>query len=280
MATTTLQRRGQSTSEATRVHASTSAAASTGSIQRTARVAALLYLLIALLAGFVHMYVPGALIVPGDAAATASNIRASEGLFRAGIGGELLLLLSEVALSVLLYVLFRPVGKTLSLIAAASRLVMTTVHGVNLLGHVAVLLLLSGAGYLSAFAPSQLDALAMLALEAYSFGFSIGIVFLVLHAFPLGYLIYRSGYVPRALGVLFMVAALGYLVDGASHLLVAGYVKGAAYLALPIALSEIAFPLWLLFKGVDAEGWQRRAAALADVATQPTASAVTTAESR
>jgi hypothetical protein len=231
------------------------------SIQGTARLAAVLYLLIALLAGFVHLYVPGALIVPGDAGATASNIRASEGLFRAGIGVELLLLLSEVALSVLLYVLLRPVDKTLSLIAAASRLVMTTIHGLNVLGHVAVLLLLSGAGYLTAFAPNQIDALVMASLDAYSYGFSIGIVFLVLHAFPLGYLIYRSGYFPKALGVLFMVAALGYLTDGLSHVLVPGYVKGAPYIALPIALSEIAFPLWLLFKGVNAEQWGRRTSA-------------------
>jgi hypothetical protein len=228
------------------------------SIQGTARLAAVLYLLIAILAGFVHLYVPGALIVPGDATATASNIRASEGLFRAGIGVELVLLLSEVALSVLLYVLLRPVDKTLSLIAAASRLVMTTIHGLNVLGHVAVLLLLSGAGYLTAFAPNQIDALVMASLDAYAYGFSIGIVFLVLHAFPLGYLIYRSGYFPKVLGVLFMVAALGYLTDGLAHVLVPGYVKGAPYIALPIALSEIAFPLWLLFKGVNAEQWGRR----------------------
>jgi hypothetical protein len=240
------------------MQATLTAGAPMESIQRTGKIAAVLYLLIAVLAGFVHMYVPGALVVPGDAAATAGNIRASEGLFRAGIGVELLLLLSEVALSVLLYVLFRPVSKTLSLIAAASRLVMTTVHGVNLLGHVVVLVLLSGAGYLTAFAPGQLDALVMLSLDAYAYGFSIGIVFLVLHAFPLGYLIYRSGYFPKALGVLFMVAALGYLTDGLAHLLVPGYVKGAPYIALPIALSEIAFPLWLLFKGVNAEQWGRR----------------------
>jgi hypothetical protein len=231
------------------------------SAQLNARIAGVLYLLIAVLAGFVHLYLPGELIVPGDAAATASNIQASEGLFRAGIGVELLLLLSEVALSVLLYVLLRPVGKTLSLIAAAARLVMTTVHGVNLLGHVAVLLLLGGAGYRTAFAPGQLDALVMLSLDAYAYGFSIGIVFLVLHAFALGYLIYRSGYFPKVLGVLFMVAALGYLVDGLFHLLVAGYVKGAVHVALPIALSEIAFPLWLLFKGVNAERWEGRATA-------------------
>src|SRR5687768_12052753 len=95
-------------------------------IQWTAKIAAVLYLLIAAVAGFVHFYVPGELIVPADAAATATKIAASEGLFRLGMAGEVLLLLSEIALSVLLYVLLRPANRTLSLVAAVSRLAMTT----------------------------------------------------------------------------------------------------------------------------------------------------------
>jgi hypothetical protein len=85
--------------------------------------------------------------VPGDATTTANNIVASEGLFRMAIGSELVLLLSEIVLSILLYVIFKPVNKTLSLLAAVSRLAMTTIHGVNLLTHFIVLLLLSGASF-------------------------------------------------------------------------------------------------------------------------------------
>ena len=224
-----------------------------------ARIAGSLYLLITVLAGFIHFYIPGQLIVPGDATTTASNIIASEGLFRMGIGSELVLLLSEIVLSVLLYVLLRPVSKTLSLVAAVSRLAMTTIHGANLLVHFIVLLLLSGAGYLTVFEPDQLHALAMLFLDATGYGFTVGIVFLTLHAFLLGYLIFKSGYFPKVLGVLFIVASFGYLIDSFSHVLLPGYDTGAVYLAIPIAIAEIAFPLWLLIKGVNVEQWKKRA---------------------
>jgi hypothetical protein len=231
------------------------------SVQRNARLAGVLYLLVAVLAGFVHFYVPGALLVPRDAATTAANITASQGLFRASIAAELVVLLIEIGLSVLLYVLLRPVNRTLALVATVSRLVMTAIHGVNLLNHVAVLTLLSGAGNLTVFAPNQLQALAMLCLDTYNYGFTIGLVFFVLHTFLLGYLIYKSGYFPRLLGVLFVFASVGYLGDSFLHVLVANHVTGAAYFALPIAIAEIAFPLWLLFKGVHAERWAKRASA-------------------
>ena len=136
---------------------------------------------------------------------------------------------------------------------------MTTIHGVNLLTSFIVLLLLSGATYLTVFAPNQLHALVMLFLDAYTYGFTIGVVFLALHAFILGYLIFKSGYFPKILGVLFIIAAFGYLIDSFSHALFANYKTGAVYLAIPIAIAEIAFPLWLLFKGVNAEQWEKRA---------------------
>ncbi len=228
-------------------------------IQTYARTAGVLYLLITVLAAFVHFYVPGQLIVSGDAATTASNIVASEGLFRLGIAGELVLLLIEVVLSVLLYVLLKPVSKTLSLAAAVSRLAMAAIHGANLLMEFIVLLVVGGAGYLTAFAPDQLDALAMVCLNAYNYGFTIGIVFLALHVLLLGYLIFKSGFLPKILGVLFIIASVGYLVDTFSHVLVANYQTGPPYLALPIAIAELAFPVWLLIKGVNVEKWERRA---------------------
>jgi hypothetical protein len=229
------------------------------SIQRTARIAGVLYLLITVLSIPVHFVIPAQLIVAGDAAATASKIMASEGLFRMGLGAELVLLLSEIVLSVLLYELFKPVNKTLSLVAAVSRLAMTAIHSANLLTHFIVLLLLGGAGYLAVFEPNQLQALVMVFLNAYDYGFTIGIVFLFLHALILGYLIFKSGYFPKILGVLFIIASLGYMIDSFSHVLIPGYKTGPAYLALPIAIAEIAFPLWLLIKGVNAKQWEKRA---------------------
>jgi hypothetical protein len=240
------------------------------SIQKLARVAGGLYLLIAVLAGFVHFYVPGELMVSGDAGTTASNIMASQGLFRMSIGVELVILLSEIVLSVLLYILLKPVNKTLSLVAAVSRLAMTTIHGVNLLNQFIVLLLLGGAGYLTVFQPNQLHALVMLFLDSYSYGYTIGIVFFTLHIFTLAYLIFKSGYFPKILGVLFLAAAFGYLIDGFSHVLIANYKTGPVYLALPIAIAEIAFPLWLLIKGVNAKQWEKRALESASLVPMPT----------
>ena len=227
-------------------------------IQKYAKIAGILYLLVAILSIFVHFYVPSKLIVPGDAAATAGQIMASQGLFRLGIASEFVVLMIEIALSVLLYVLLKPVSKTLSLAAAVYRLAMTTVHGINLLNSILALLLLSGAAYLAAFQPAQLQAAALLFLSAYNYGFTLGILFFSLHVAILGYLIFKSGYFPKILGILFMIAALGYLIDNFSSILIANYKMGPAYLAIPIAIAEIAFPLWLLFKGVNAAGWERR----------------------
>ncbi len=229
------------------------------SIQKYARIAAVLYLLIAVVSGVAHGYVPSKLIVPGDAAATASNVMALDSLLRVGgVGSELVILLSEIVLTVLLYVLLKPVNRTLSLVAAVSRLTMTTIHGLNLLNYFFALQLLGGTPYLAVFRADQLQALALLFLNAHHYGFEIGIAFLTLHVFVLGYLIFKSGYIPRILGILFALAAVGYLIDSLAMLLVANYTITPVYITIPIVIAEIAFPLWLLFKGVNIARWEAR----------------------
>jgi hypothetical protein len=225
---------------------------------RNARIAGVLYLVIAAAAIVAHMYIPSSLIVAGDPAATASNIASSGTLFRLGIAGEFVVLLSEVVLSVLLYVLLKPVNRTMSLLAMASRLVMTTIHGINLLNSYFVLMLVSGAGVSLSFEPSQTNALVSLFLNAHDYGFTIGILFLTIHVFTLGYLILRSGYFPRVLGYLFLAAGLGYLIDSTALLLFPGYGTTPVYLAIPITVSEIAFPLWLVIRGLNLERWNQR----------------------
>jgi hypothetical protein len=224
-----------------------------------ARIAGVLYLIITVAAVFAHFYVPGQLIVAGDAAATAANIAASESLFRFGaIGSELIILLSEVLLSIVLYLLFRPVSKTLSLLAAVSRLIMTTIHGLNLLNYYFVLQLLNGADVPAAFGPQQVSALVTLFLDAHSIGFTIGIAFLVPHVLILGYLIIKSGYFPKVLGFLFIAAGIGYLLDTIGLLLIPSYTTTPALIQMVIAVAEIAFPIWLLVKGVNMAGWQQK----------------------
>ena len=226
-----------------------------------ARTAGILFLVILACAAFSMMYVPSHLIVPGDAAATAGNIKASESLFRWGLLGESILFLSEIVLTVMLYLLHKPVSKTLSLVAAFARLAMTVMQGTNLVFKFAALLVLSGAGYLTIFEPDQLNALVLL-FDAHNYGALVWGTFFGLHCFVLGYLIFKSGYFPRVLGVLMVFAALGYLSDSFGHFLFTGYEERPGWIVTVTAfVGELPFFLWLLIKGVNVQKWHDRVAA-------------------
>lgn len=227
------------------------------SIQKTARIAGLLTLMIVVFAPFSVLYVPSILIVPGDAATTANNIMASEGLFRLSIVSDSIVFLIEIVLTVLLYVLLKPVSKTLSLVAAFSRLAMTIVQGINLLNHFFVLLLLSGATYLTVFPPDQLHAFVLLFLNAHESVVLIWGLFFGLHLFVLGYLIYMSGYIPKFVGVLLVIASLCYLIQSFGNILLPKYEEIFATIGF-LSISEIVLPLWLLIKGVNMEQWEKR----------------------
>lgn len=221
------------------------------------RVIALLYLLIAGVAGFTHFYLPSRFIVPGDAQATAANLLASPALYRVGsVGGELIILLSELVLTVMLFMLFRHVNRTVALVATVARLIMTGIHGLNLLNTFFALTLLTGDTPFGVAASGERLASGMLFLEAHQYGFSLGTAFLSLHALALGYLIYTCGFLPRLLGVLFVLAGLGYLADSLALLLTSQYAVTPVFIALPIAVAEVSFPLWLLIKGADLPRWR------------------------
>ncbi len=231
----------------------------TNSIKKTARVAGFLYLTIAIVSGFAFVVAGSDLIMPGDATATANNILASELLFRIGSVGDSLVFLSEIVLLVILYVLFKPVSKTLSLVAASARLAMTVMQGMNLLNKVIVLLLLSGAGYSTVFEADQLHGLVLLFLNAYEYGSLIWGIFFGLHLFVLGYLLFKSGYFPRIMGVLFVFASLGYLTDSFGTFLFLNYQEVFGWVVWTTVPAELSFALWLLIKGVNVEQWEKRA---------------------
>ena len=155
-------------------------------------------------------YVPSSLIVPGDAAATGSNIVANESLFRIGMVGQSAMFLTEIVLPSILYGPLKRVNRTLSLIAASTRLATAVVQGINLLSHLTDLLLLSGADYLAVFRADQLQALVLLSLNAHNYVALIWGVFFGLHLIFLGYLVYKSGYIPRIVGALLTVASVCY----------------------------------------------------------------------
>lgn len=221
--------------------------------RRYARVAGLLYLVIIVGAGFAEGYVRSGVLVPGDAAATAANLRAAEGLFRLGLAADLVAFLSDAAVAVLLYVLLRPVSRTVSLLAAGFRLVAhPAIGGINLLNHLAPALLLGDAGYRAALGPGAIEALALFFLEAHGYGYLIAGAFFGVSLLLLGWLVFRAGYLPAALGVLLALAGAGYLVESFGVVL---YPAGEAFftwiVTVPAVLGEVGLALWLLVKGVD-----------------------------
>ena len=227
-----------------------------------ARIAGILAILLVLLGPFSQLYVPSTLIVPGDATATADNIRASESLFRLAIISDLFIFFDEIVLTVLLYVLLRPVNRMLSLVAAFARLSMAIIQGINLLPSFIVLLLLSGASYLRVFEPDQLDSLELLFLNAREHGVYVWQAVFVLHLFVLGYLVFKSGYFPRILGLLLILGALGYLIDSFGNILFPNYEEiFGVVVAVGSIIGELPFFLWLLIKGVNVQKWHERASA-------------------
>ena len=218
------------------------------------RAAGILYLLMAVVAPFSMLYVPSKLIVSGDATATANNIMASELLFRFSFVGDSIVFLSEIVLIVLLYVLFEKVSKILSLVAAFARLAMTVVQGMNLLNYFIVLLLISGASYLKVFGADQLHALMLLFLNAHELVLLIWGIFFSLHLLVLGFLVFKSGYFPRILGILLMLGFIGYLMDSFRTVLVPNNEVMpiiAGIFLVSGTIGELVLAFWLLIKGVD-----------------------------
>jgi len=228
------------------------------SIQKTARFAGILMLIMAVIAPFGMLYVPSTLIVPGDATTTASNIMASESLFRLGIVSDSVVFLIEIVLSVLLYVILKPVSQTLALVVAFSRLAMTVIQGINLLNQFFALLLISGAGYLTVFEPGQLHALGLLFLNAHQYVIFIWGLSFGLHLFVLGYLVYKSAFIPRFVGVLLVIASLCYLIQSFGNMLLPNYAETFAMVGF-LSIVEIALPVWLLIKGINVAQWEKRA---------------------
>ena len=177
-----------------------------------ARIAGSLYLVIAVFGAFAVGYVPSVIIVAGDASATASNLIANQGLFGMGVLADIVVMLTEIVLSVMLFVLFKPTSPTLSMIAMVSRLTMVVVMAVNLLIYVMPLAILRGAGP-DPFAPEQIQLSAVL-FEAHRYGIYVWDMFFGAHLAALGYLVLKSGYFPRLLGAAILVGSLGYFLEG------------------------------------------------------------------
>jgi hypothetical protein len=220
------------------------------SIRGQAQRAGILYLLLALTAPLGLLYVPGKLVVVGNASATADNLRAGEWLLRLGIASELIHQVIAVFLVLALYRLFRPVDEFLAKqVVVLGALVSVPIVFVNVLNDVAALVLVSGPDFLSAFDRAQRDALAYLFLRLHSQGITVASVFWGLWLFPFGLLVIRSRFIPRLFGYLLMVAGVGYLAASFTTLVLPAYEPLVSRIALPMEMAEIPIVFYLLIRG-------------------------------
>ena len=212
------------------------------SLRRAALIAGLGLFIMVIAAPFAELYVYPKLIVAGNAAETAKNIIANKALFISCIFGYLVTFICDVLVAWALYVLLKPVNENLSLLTAWFRLVYAVIALVALLNLVNVLQLLNTSDYVTAFQSNQV----MISLNAFRHDWYFGLLFFSIHLGLLGYLVFRSGYIPRILGVLLIIAGLGYLVTTLEPYLFPNLNLDIARFTF---YGELIFMLWLLIKG-------------------------------
>jgi len=219
------------------------------SARNQGRYAGVLYLLGSLPAFFALLYVPSKLIVHGDAQATAHNIAASETLFRLGIAADLVSQALFIFVVLALYDLLKDVDRRYALHMVVLLLVAIPIAFLNEVNAIAALVMVHGTNFLSVFDEAQRNALAMMFLNLRGHGFDIAGIFWGLWLFPLGWLVYRSGFLPRILGVLLILACFAYLANSFTALVMPQYEASVARWMNPLQLAEMVFMLWLLIRG-------------------------------
>lgn len=209
-------------------------------------------IIMTLAAIFAIDHMPGELFVDGNAAETTSNIQKSQMLFRAGIYGLLIILVCDVLAAWGLYILLRPVNSGLSLLTAWFRLIYVAILGTALLNYINVLLLTGGNNYLSVFEPVLLQAQVLILITAFNDTWSMGLIVFGLHILLAGYLVLKSGYMPKTFGILLILACIGYVGAHSIHLLFpdSEHLKALVdwIFIIPMVVGEVGLGVWLLIK--------------------------------
>ena len=219
------------------------------STKRMARIAGVLYLVNGVTGFFSIIYVPHRLMVPGNAAATAGNIIASESLFRLGIASEVICAVEFIYLLWVLYRLLSGASKTHASLMVIFGLAFVPIMCMNAVSDIAALTLLRGADFLSVFDQPQRESLAMVFLGLRGYGYDVGWIF-GFWLFHFGVCVWKSRFLPRFLGVLLIAACFGYLAVSLTPLLLPSYANLVGRIAnIPLTLGEPAIILWLLIKG-------------------------------
>jgi hypothetical protein len=223
--------------------------------QKTARIAACIFLGIFFMGMSTELFIRPGMLVSGDVAATVKNIVASEALFRLSLVSDLVRQVLLMLLPVVLYKVLKPVNKIIAALMVIFALVGVSISMLNEINHFAVLLLSSDAGYLTAFKADQLNGLVMFFLELREYGTYIPQI-LSIWVLLLGYLVFKSGFLPRILGILLILGGLSYTASAVLFFLFPNF--DATILGLFAFIGESLFYLWLLIKGVNIEEWKKR----------------------
>jgi hypothetical protein len=229
--------------------------------QLLARLGGFLYLAIIAIGIFAEIFVRRRILVTGNALTTAANLGLHETLWRWGIAAELLGMICVTVLLLVWAVLLSPVSRQLTLLAIFFDMIAHTVQAVALIDLIATLFPLGSAPYLEAFTPDQLAALARMSARAHGHGFGVSLLFTGCFFLVAGYLIRKSGYLPRLIGGLYQLAGVGYIANTFALIVAPAWSGRIMMAAAPaVLIGELSLALWLLVKGVDMEGWDQRQA--------------------
>lgn len=215
-----------------------------------ARVAGLLYLVLAVSGGWAELAVRSGIRVPGDAAATAANVVSQASLMRLAFVADLVNITCFLLVALVMYAILKSVDDRIALAMVVFNAVAVAILGVNLLNHLGALLIATEPAHTAGLSSGTSAALVTFLLDLHRHGYHVAQIFFALWLLPLGYLVYRSGYFPRVLGVLLMIGCGGYLAGVAATYLSPGFESPLApFLALPAGLAEVLFLLWMLVMG-------------------------------
>ncbi|MBG6110201.1 hypothetical protein H4V97_000120 [Flavobacterium sp. CG_23.5] len=220
--------------------------------KKLARIAGFCYLLVIATGLFSEVFVRQALTVSTDALATAQNIKAHGMLFRWGFASDLFNFVIGLPTILIIYHIFKRVNKLLVQLALAFVIIQTAIIAVNLLNQISPLLILGNDPYLNTFQPNQLATLSLLSLKIQAQGYAIGLVFFGFYCLIIGYVLFKSNFLPKIFGILYALSGLCYLINSFTMFLSKGFENPIfLYLAIPIFIGELSFCLWLLIKGLD-----------------------------
>ncbi len=221
--------------------------------KKAARIAGAVYLSMVFTAPFTLLYIPNKLIVRGDATATANNILAHETMFRLAILGDLITAVIFICLGIALYRLLSGVNKTWAMMMFAFVVVSAAVGFLDTLNNIAALILFRGGDFLTVFDKPQQNALGYLFIRLHSQGIFINELFWGLWLFPFGLLVFRSGFLPRFIGIWLMINCFGYVALSIIALFAPEYYAAAFRWAQPVLFGELVIMLWLLIKGAKVQ---------------------------